>query len=189
MARPKPAFSFDLTLTQFAVPASTYLASHPSSPPFQGIATGALIFAPDGQLLLVQRAPTDSSPDLWEIPGGGVDPADATILHGVAREVLEESGLTVTHFKRSVPAAGEGAPLGRAFVTSRGVRVVRFEFEVEVRGGEEVKLDESEHQRFAWVREEECRAKMLKEGSRFEFTGRAQQESILEGFRLRKEGV
>ncbi|KAK6579989.1 hypothetical protein PZA11_007697 [Diplocarpon coronariae] len=189
MAQPRPDFSFDPTLTQFAVPMSTYLASHPSSPPHQAIATGALVFAPDNKLLLVQRAPTDSSPNLWEVPGGGVDTSDATILHAVAREVWEESGLTVTHIKRSVPSAGEGPGPGRTFVTSRALRVVKFEFEVEVEGGGEVKLDAREHQCFAWVCEEECREKRLKGGLGFEFTWRAQQESILEGFRLRKKGV
>lgn len=35
-------------------------------------------------------------PGCWEIPGGGCDDDDESILHAVARELWEEVGLTTT---------------------------------------------------------------------------------------------
>ncbi|KAJ5041261.1 uncharacterized protein L3040_005809 [Drepanopeziza brunnea f. sp. 'multigermtubi'] len=84
-------------------------AAHPGR--FAHLCVGALIFrrrAPAGgpaqsQLLLLQRAATDHAPGVWEVPGGGVEPAeDATVLHAVVREVFEETGLRVGRFVRQV---------------------------------------------------------------------------------------
>lgn len=100
----------------------------------------------------------------------------------MAREVFEETGLTVTHIQRVV-----GGAEGLAFVTSRGLKVVKFAFECEVRGGEEVKLDEKEHQRFLWAGEEEIRRGKMEDGYEVVFTGEKHREGILEGFRLRRE--
>ncbi|KAG4428729.1 hypothetical protein IFR05_015791 [Cadophora sp. M221] len=192
---PLAPFTFSPTLSAFNIPMSTYLSSLSSFPsqqqqlPHQGIASGALIFSsspttsPATKILILQRAASDSSPNKWEIPGGGVDHTDPTILHGVAREVLEETGLVVRHISRMV------GPEGLAFVTRRGLRVVKFAFEVEVEEGGEVKLDKNEHQRFLWAGEEECRDARMGDGYVVEFTGRKHQECILEGFRLRREGM
>ncbi|KAG9244860.1 hypothetical protein BJ878DRAFT_420486, partial [Calycina marina] len=49
-------------------------------------------------ILLIKRASTDYSPDLWEPPGGSVDAEDESILHAVVREVWEETGLRVESF-------------------------------------------------------------------------------------------
>ena len=48
----------------------------------------------------------------WEVPGGAVDLEDETILHGVAREAWEESGLKVTAIGPQVGTA-EGKTEGR----------------------------------------------------------------------------
>ncbi|KAK0113945.1 hypothetical protein ONS96_014794 [Cadophora gregata f. sp. sojae] len=174
-------FTFSPAVASFNVPMKTYLSS-PSLQHHQAIASGALIFSPPSttsqppnpnpnpnpKILILQRAPTDSYANKWEIPGGGVDLTDSTVLHGVAREVLEETGLTVTHIKRLV-----GSEDGLAFVTRRGLRVVKFAFEVEVRGGEEVKLDEKEHRRFLWASEEEVRNGRMEDGYEVVFTGRS----------------
>ncbi|KAL5323089.1 hypothetical protein ACEPPN_007617 [Leptodophora sp. 'Broadleaf-Isolate-01'] len=190
---PLAPFTFSPTLSAFNVPMTTYLSSLPlphQHLPHQAIASGALIFTPStNTLLILQRAASDSSPNKWEIPGGGVDLTDETILHGVAREVLEETGLVVTHIKRLV-----GPREGLSFVTRRGLRVVKFAFEVEVKregdveGVGEVKLDKNEHQRFLWAGEEECRSARMEDGYELVFTGKTHQECILEGFRLRREG-
>ncbi|KAH7369606.1 NUDIX hydrolase domain-like protein [Rhexocercosporidium sp. MPI-PUGE-AT-0058] len=174
-------FTFSPTLSEFNVPMKTYLSS-PALRQHQAIASGALIFSPSNKILIIQRAPNDSAPNKWEIPGGGVDTDDATILHGVAREVFEETGLNVTHIKRLV-GSGEGF----AFMSSRGLRIVKFAFEVEVVSGEEVKLDVKEHQKFLWASEEECRSGLMEDGYEINFTGKAHQNCILEGWRLRKE--
>jgi len=185
MEHPTPLspFTFSPTLAPFNVPVTTYLSS-PSLQHHQAIASGALIFTTTSppKILIIQRAPTDSWPNKWEIPGGGVDLEDTTILHGVAREVLEETGLTVTHIKRVVGSAD-----GMTFVTRRGLQVVKFAFEVEVRSGEEVKLDVKEHQRYLWAREEEIRMGKMEDGYEILFTGAKHREGILEGFRVRRE--
>ena len=55
------------------------------------------------RLLLVQRAATERAfPNLWEVPGGSSEGTDPTVLHSVAREVFEETGLHLTRFVRQV---------------------------------------------------------------------------------------
>ena len=48
----------------------------------------------DGGLLLVKNRRRNGAHD-WSTPGGVVDPTDASILDGLAREVEEETGLVV----------------------------------------------------------------------------------------------
>lgn len=68
--------------------------------------TPVLVSAPAPRLLLVQRAATERAfPNLWEIPGGSTETFDRSILHSVAREVFEETGLHLTRIVRQV---GEG---------------------------------------------------------------------------------
>jgi 8-oxo-dGTP diphosphatase len=57
------------------------------------LAVRALILLED-QLLLVNAYPSGKS-DLWCAPGGGVEPG-ASLHDNLAREVLEETGLSVT---------------------------------------------------------------------------------------------
>lgn len=55
---------------------------------------GALVYDEEHRLLLIRRA-HDPGAGLWSIPGGRVEPGE-TDPEAVAREVLEETGLTVT---------------------------------------------------------------------------------------------
>jgi 8-oxo-dGTP pyrophosphatase MutT (NUDIX family) len=122
-------------------------------------------------------------PNLWEIPGGACDFEDESILHGIAREVWEESGLKVTALKRQI-----GPTDGQVFFTAKGLKICKFTFEVEVESVEVVKLDPNEHQRYLWVSEEECRShRVEREGAivGIKFTRPAQEDMVLEGFRLR----
>ena len=48
-----------------------------------------------GKLLIIKRAAFDSSPNLWEIPGGRLELGES-LVEGVSREVQEETGLTIT---------------------------------------------------------------------------------------------
>ncbi|KAL4907206.1 hypothetical protein BDW74DRAFT_189734 [Aspergillus multicolor] len=186
-------------LTAFAVPLPEFRALNNKYTYFVG---GGLIFSrtapsnnPENQdgkaqsstplrILLIQRAYEDAYGGQWEGPGGSIDPDDASILDGVAREVLEESGL---HVSRFVELAGKEEWVKQR---SDGVDlVVKFTFIVEVHeakpalanyegghgvptdtlpdGGvapslerrweEMVKLDPAEHRDFKWVTEEEVR--------------------------------
>lgn len=48
-----------------------------------------------GQILFIQRHPLSRySPNLWEVPGGKTEP-DEEPMEALAREVLEETGLTI----------------------------------------------------------------------------------------------
>ncbi|KAL2063956.1 hypothetical protein VTL71DRAFT_4450 [Oculimacula yallundae] len=184
---PLAEFTFSPTLASFNVPMKTYLASPAlKDKTREAISSGALIFSPTSKILILQRSPSDSSPNKWETPGGGVDEDDTTIMHGVAREVFEESGLTVTHIKRLVPL-GDGGEEGFAFQNSRGLRVLKFTFEVEVESVDQVTLDAKEHQMFMWANEEEIRSGRMEDGFEFELTGWAQRDVIIEAFRLRRK--
>lgn len=61
---------------------------------------GAAIFqhptSENRSLLLLQRASHETAfPNAWELPDGHVEQTDDTVTHAVAREVLEETSLTV----------------------------------------------------------------------------------------------
>lgn len=60
-------------------------------------AVGGLIRNDENQLLLVRRA-RDPGKGKWGLPGGFVD-RDESIEEALAREVLEETGLRLTHFQ------------------------------------------------------------------------------------------
>jgi 8-oxo-dGTP diphosphatase len=55
---------------------------------------GAVITREDGQLLLIQRG-NEPGRGLWSLPGGRIEPGESE-TSAVAREVLEETGLTVS---------------------------------------------------------------------------------------------
>jgi 8-oxo-dGTP pyrophosphatase MutT (NUDIX family) len=147
-------------------------------------------------LLLIQRAHNDSMPLRWETPGGAVDREDPTVLYGMARELWEEAGLKAKHVIREV------GPYGFFFFTRRGVKVHKFSFEVEVetateKGASAMKTADGEltlptvtlsdeHEGFMWVTEEECRAHKVGDVE-FKFTHLDQEQTVLEGFRARKE--
>jgi len=160
-----------------AIPLSKWLDQHPD---YSGLATGAFIFAPAHlssppapKLLLVQRAAAERSfANLFEIPGGAADLTDPTILHSVAREVFEETGLHLTRLTRQV---GDGLSL--TFKSGKPWMKLSFEIEVqEIGGGDgsqlrtlsdiQVTLDPREHQAFRWVTEDEAKDAVcfLKEG-------------------------
>ncbi|KAK3944356.1 NUDIX hydrolase domain-like protein [Diplogelasinospora grovesii] len=195
-------FTWNPSLSDLYLPMKAILESRPD---LDAVAAGALVFtkAFKGQdrVLLIQRASHDSMPLRWEIPGGGCDYEDETLLHGVARELWEESGLLLRSVVRQVGS-------GHIFFTRRNLRVCKFTFEAEVETAEgdstsvpseervpTVTIDPNEHQRFLWASEDECRAHkavVTVEGNREEvvelrFTTHDQEAVILEGFRVRRE--
>jgi 8-oxo-dGTP diphosphatase len=71
------------------------------------VVAGAVIEGPEG-LLLVRNRRRDGSHD-WSTPGGVIDDGE-TVLGGLAREVLEETGLTVTGWGDRVYEVAVEAP-------------------------------------------------------------------------------
>ena len=55
---------------------------------------GAVITRPDGLMLLIKRG-NEPGRGLWSLPGGRIEPGESEV-DAVAREVWEETGLTVT---------------------------------------------------------------------------------------------
>jgi 8-oxo-dGTP diphosphatase len=78
-----------------------------------------------GRLLLLRRAPWDSLPGAWELPGGKVDAGERP-EEGLARELREETGLV---------AAGPAAPWFELPVVSpSGRRVLERVYRVAAAG-------------------------------------------------------
>jgi 8-oxo-dGTP pyrophosphatase MutT (NUDIX family) len=69
---------------------------------------GALLESPDG-LLFVQNRRRNGSLD-WSTPGGVIDATDESLLHGLAREVEEETGLRVTGWEGPIYEVRAVAP-------------------------------------------------------------------------------
>ncbi|KAH0543457.1 hypothetical protein FGG08_002222 [Glutinoglossum americanum] len=193
-------------LQPLAVPLRTWLREHPN---YDRLAIGALIFAYDAEprILLVQRAAAERAfPGCWEIPGGSVEASDPTILHSVAREVFEETGLRLTRFVRQV---GDGTE----FVTRGGSggsrRWLKLDFEIEAAempvgmqakaffdtsndtdtssGLEDIPiiLDPEEHQFYGWATETDVDKSFEDEG-KYTFISPDQRHVMLDGFGLHK---
>ncbi|KAL2256107.1 hypothetical protein VTK26DRAFT_2176 [Humicola hyalothermophila] len=203
LPRPPPDGGFSFTWTSSVAPLHKSMKELLSTRTLIAhMATGALVFSRatgTDRVLIIQRAAHDSMALLWEIPGGACDAEDQTLLHGLARELWEETGLRLKTVVRQV------GPENTFFTRSgRVVSKVTFEVEVEGAGGgggdderlPEVTLDPNEHVRFLWATEDECRlGKVIVPGDGgeqeavvdIEFTGKAQKAAILLGFRLRRE--
>jgi 8-oxo-dGTP pyrophosphatase MutT (NUDIX family) len=149
---------------------------------------------PEPRVLLLQRASADSFGDLWDYPGGTCDVEDATLLHGVAREVFEETGYRVSRFVGFV-TRNDWVVMKRA---SGLRRVAKFSFIVEVDGQvdgqvdgpggweERVKLAETEHQAYVWATEEEVRDSVERDSTTYRFIG-VQGGNVVEAFRRFRE--
>jgi 8-oxo-dGTP pyrophosphatase MutT (NUDIX family) len=138
-------FTHSLDVSEYLHPPANLLAD--ASTTTDALAVGAFIFSPDNKLLLLRRAATDTHPNEWEVPGGGCDPGDETLLHALAREVKEEAGLEVTHIERFAGTS--------EFKSSKGLRIKKYAFVVEVNEGQEVRTDQKEHSEARWCSWEE----------------------------------
>lgn len=178
------SFTFDPSVSEWNVPGAQWLKDNHKT--WDGCASGALVFDALDRILLVQRASHDSMPNLWEVPGGAVDPEDPSVLHACARELWEEAGLTVTHIKGVVPDGFGGKP-GAVFTNRTGkVFYCKFSFEVDVLEGQEVRLDPNEHQDFVWATAEEVRERKVGERE-IPLAGAITGKLLEEGLRLHFE--
>ena len=69
---------------------------------------GALLQGPDGWLLVRNDRPTGVTD--WSTPGGVIDDDDPSLLHGLAREVEEETGLRIDTWAGHVYSVEAEAP-------------------------------------------------------------------------------
>lgn len=102
------------------------------------LSTGIAVIR-DGKVLAVRRAADDFLGGSFELPGGGVD-AGETLQESVERELLEETGLTVTRIL--------GMFDGFEYATPKKPKVRQLNFLVEAGG--EVTLS-TEHDSFVWA--------------------------------------
>lgn len=111
-----------------------------------------------------------------------MDDTDETILHGVVREVKEETGLDVTRIVRKVGEFGF-----EDYSKRRKQQVVwrKLIFEVEVKGMD-VMLDPVEHQDYLFATEEEVMSDKAGE-TRLTWITLPNKEVNLDAFRLRRE--
>ena len=181
------AAEIDDSLVPWNLPAKELLRL--KSEPFtkvDGLATGNIVFNEEGKVLVIQRASNDSMPNKWEIPGGGVDDEDPTVLEASARELWEEAGLVAKRFNHIVTEGPDQKP-GQVYPNSTHTKKwCRLSFDVQVESCECVKLDPKEHQAFAWATEAEITDQLIGD-SQHPITNRHMQALILEAFRLRKE--
>lgn len=101
---------------------------------------GALIADEVGRVLLLRRRPDDFLGGLWELPSGGVEPGER-LVDALCREVLEETGLTVTDVTEHAGSFD--------YASRSGLRTRQFTFAVTVGATGPVGL--TEHDGSAWA--------------------------------------
>ena len=106
----------------------------------QKLVVGAVIYK-NNKFLLLERVPSDSMGGFVGIPSGTVEAGEG-LLTALAREVHEETGLTVTSVLEYL----------RSFdwTSNSGKKTRHFNFLVEVED-DEIKLSPSEHRAYYWV--------------------------------------
>ncbi len=104
------------------------------------LATGIAVIK-NGKVLVVRRAAHEYLGGWYELHGGGIEEGE-TFAQGVARETLEETGLTV---KRIV-----GMFDGFDYTTDKKPRARQLNFVVQVEPGE-VTLNPDEHDDYQWI--------------------------------------
>jgi 8-oxo-dGTP pyrophosphatase MutT (NUDIX family) len=213
-----PIFHIPPGLHSLAVPLRTWLKDRPN---YDRLVVGALVFAykpgenHQPRLLLVQRSADERAfPGCWEIPGGSAEASDPTILHSVAREVFEETGLRLSRFVRQV---GEGVEFVTPAAQGGSRQWLKLSFEIEaaeipgamqgnslfndgdthpqVHGDDTdiisiledipIVLDPKEHQLHEWVTEVDIDQSPEGEG-RYTFISADQRHVVLDGFSLHK---
>ena len=189
--KPTPSFTYAESLIEWDVKADDYLMLTPDT---HVLATGVAVVAhKHGQahILLVQRSASDSYPGRWEVPGGSVDMNGETVLEAAARELKEETGLTVERFVAQLELTR--FMTGKSF-NPRWWNKPTFLVQVEeakhnegVEGSEcdaigaNVRLDEKEHQAWLWASEDEVKGGWCGE-IQLPFVSEQQQRIMLEAF-------
>ena len=116
----------------------------------QRIATKAVIVDDQGRILIIREANTyveGTNIGRYHMPGGRINPGEP-YLEGLAREVREETGLTVK--------IGQPIYVGEWWPEIKGVKnqIVAIFFVCQYTGGK-VKLSE-EHDDFQWIKPEDA---------------------------------
>jgi 8-oxo-dGTP pyrophosphatase MutT (NUDIX family) len=208
-------FTISPELSDFNISPADFLVSRPD---IHNVIAGAMVFrsttgtAPgecNQEVLLLQRAPSDSFPLKWEIPAGTADlKLDRSIAEVAVRELWEETHLRAVRLRKAVPmglpdgvthliCAGEvedarmddELPMCLLRLGEQTWAVVSFLVDLED-GGKEYKiiLQDEEHVRHAWLTVDEVENGLLGQtGERIDFVSEAMKMVLLEGFRMIRE--
>ncbi|KJZ78241.1 hypothetical protein HIM_02279 [Hirsutella minnesotensis 3608] len=161
-------FEYSPCVAQFDVSVTAYLELNPW---VSAIIVGAVVFS-GNRILLIQRASHDFAPLMWEVPGGSCEAdRDATLLHALARELWEETGLCLGRVTRWVDAVD----FEDSHVEGFTWRKITFEVEVETPPSPQqattheaiaaaIRLDPAEHQDWGWAESEEVRSAQWERG-------------------------
>ena len=110
------------------------------------LSVGVLVLAPDGRMLLLRRAASESFlPGYWELPGGRIEPGETPRV-AAQRELNEETGLTDIVSKESLHTFAYETIGGSARQVDFLVRSAEEHPEVTV---------SDEHDEFIWVTSDE----------------------------------
>lgn len=93
------------------------------------------------KFLLVKRAPHDSHPGMWELPGGQVERNEDPEV-AAQREVLEETGLEVAVIKPLATTTG---------VSSKGTKVIRLAYLCDMNDPKQQVVLSEEHSSYRWI--------------------------------------
>lgn len=109
----------------------------------QRIAIYGCIINKDNHILIIKRAPFDSSPNIWEMPGGSLELGE-DLRDGVKREVTEETNLNISprYLMAGLTTVSHRDP------TKQIIRLVYLATMDD--SDQEVKLS-PEHTKYAWV--------------------------------------
>jgi 8-oxo-dGTP pyrophosphatase MutT (NUDIX family) len=164
-----PPFTFSPSLVAYNTSPARYLSAHPA---LTNLVVSALIVHND-RVLLIQRAPHDGFPLKWECPGGGVDMADATILHALCREVREETSLLMHRVTDVVDVL--------EFDGSEETRWRKITFLVLLEGEDAppVRLNAEEHVDGVWASQGDVLSGRC-EGREIDFAYQAQRQTVLD---------
>jgi molecular chaperone GrpE len=119
------------------------------------ITAKAVLFAPDGKVLILTRAASDKrGPGKFDLPGGHVDPGE-TPEETIRREVMEETGLTVTE---TYPL-----PTFAVFAGDDGSSIQKLRF-IAFTESSDVITDPAEHSDHEWLTPDDAIAKLSDKG-------------------------
>jgi 8-oxo-dGTP pyrophosphatase MutT (NUDIX family) len=112
--------------------------------PYDKIVIGAIVFKGNRILLLNRAAHEIHFPNVFELPSGNVDETDPTLVHALAREVEEETGLNITYVLSELlpPFEYETSKMVGGVQVSKSCVQVNFVVEVE---GDEIVVNPEEH--------------------------------------------
>ena len=149
-------------------------------------------------VLLLQRSLSDSYGGLWEGPGGSCEDTDATLLDSLAREVLEESGLHVSHVRELVATekweikGGRGTAMKYSFLVdvyeagSTGNKEFDASIQIPPPDGWEcrIKLAPGEHEDYVWATEEEVQSAIDGKEDKIKLKLAQEEQNILKAFKI-----